>query len=652
MAEQRIEVYYFYDDLEDPARVAMNWKHEATLLRINGEAPLEYLDPAGGVDVNIVRAWEKMEGFAKTNNSWHSYPSSFYMREASGGGRIPMSVHIVIDASGSMGWYGKWDATRNALFAFLDKMNATLGDEAALTMFSFYGERGIVNLRSNTYQNPYWAANFGDNYQSTWVHVISRFTTNMQTIKDAFNARGPYGNTPLTDAIGFGCRWLVDNEYVNGQRVGYNRSHFPALIVLTDGASNYNYPYGTANTNAINDIRGNPWGGYPALRFDGGKTINNTVPVFVIGLGNDAVDSYLQPVADASLQILKRGPFSSGGHTWRDQYFYAPSGNDLQAIFDAIFKALEDWGGGATAPPMAPSGLNPPNPRPQAIQISYPIHTNGCNYTLTPAITLTSDMATAKLTFYHRYNMLVGKNGGVIMIGTSDGSYNNFRYIVPTKSYPGNIVPGQYIDSTSFPITYAYTGSSAGGTAGWEYAEFDLTPFIPASGSRGIKIAFQYLAKSENTGNGGFWYIDDVEVKITRKNSVSNTASIADQWVYVQDSNRAHRGVGVWWNGNTNTGYFSGGIDNSLITRPIDLTNARNATLAAYFRFNINWGTQGTGRPPDGFRVEVSADNGVSWQPICLGVRSGWNVSGTEGTQQGMPSGTSYTGITEPGDKQ
>ncbi|MGC9060576.1 MAG: hypothetical protein ACP5JR_05025, partial [Thermoplasmata archaeon] len=42
----------------------------------------------------------------------------------------------------------------------------------------------------------------------------------------------------------------------------------------------------------------------------------------------------------------------------------------------------------------------------------------------------------------------------------------------------------------------------------------------------------------------------------------------------------------------------------------------------------------------------------VSWQPICLGVRSGWNVSGTEGTQPGMPSGTSYTGITEPGDKQ
>ncbi|MEM3413172.1 MAG: hypothetical protein QXE27_04410, partial [Thermoplasmata archaeon] len=154
-------------------------------------------------------------------------------------------------------------------------------------------------------------------------------------------------------------------------------------------------------------------------------------------------------------------------------------------------------------------------------------------------------------------------------------------------------------------------------------------------------------------GNGGFWYIDDVEVKITRKNTGS-ASNVADQWQYIQDANRAHRGSGVWWNGNPSTGYFSGGIDNSLITRPIDLTNARNATLSAYFRFNVNWGTGGTGRPPDGFRVEVSADNGVTWQPICLGVRSGWNVSGWENAPDLdpiRPGIQTYTGVTETGDK-
>ncbi|MEM4293351.1 MAG: hypothetical protein QXJ27_04205, partial [Thermoplasmata archaeon] len=62
-----------------------------------------------------------------------------------------------------------------------------------------------------------------------------------------------------------------------------------------------------------------------------------------------------------------------------------------------------------------------------------------------------------------------------------------------------------------------------------------------------------------------------------------------------------------------------------------------------------------TGRPPDGFRVEVSADNGVTWQPICLGIRSGWNVSGTENAPDldpTRPGIQTYTGVTESGDRQ
>ncbi|MEM3493915.1 MAG: CARDB domain-containing protein, partial [Thermoplasmata archaeon] len=577
LAEQKIEVYYFYDDMEDQTKALMNWKHYATLLRINGESPLEYMDPAGSVDVNIVRNWEEMRGFNRTNKSAHSYPSSFYMTEATGGGRLPMSVCIVIDASGSMSWddgtgTSKWTRTRDALFAFLDKLNTTLGDEACLIIFSGSGGSNLVNLRTNTYTNPHWAAYYTGGYTYYRVVVMHRFTQNINAIKTAFNSVSPTGGTPLGDGVGFGARWLVDNEYVGGQRVGYNRTHYPALIVLTDGASNVNDPYGDSpwyepNTNryAINDIRGVSWTDFhgntiPALRFDGGKTLNSTVPVFMIGLGSDAVDWWGQGVADASLQILKRGPFSSGGHTWRDQYFYAPTGNDLQAIFDAIFKALEDWGGGYTAPPQAPSGADGMQPR--AITLTRPINTNGCNYTLTPAITLSSDMENVTLSFYHRYSLLGGKNGGVVLVGTSDGGFNNFKYIIPTKNYPSNIMSGMYVDAYGTPITFAYSTVSAGGTAGWEYAEFDLTPFIPASGTRQIKIAFQYLAKSENTGNGGFWYIDDVEVRATRKHSAS-AANVPDQWQYIWDANRAHRGYGVWWNGNPSTGYFSGGIDNS-----------------------------------------------------------------------------------------
>jgi len=40
--------------------------------------------------------------------------------------------------------------------------------------------------------------------------------------------------------------------------------------------------------------------------------------------------------------------------------------------------------------------------------------------------------------------------------------------------------------------------------------------------------------------------------------------------------------------------------------------------------------------------VEVSGDNGLSWRQLNMGVRSAWNVSGTEAAG---PDGTSYTGV-------
>ena len=66
--------------------------------------------------------------------------------------------------------------------------------------------------------------------------------------------------------------------------------------------------------------------------------------------------------------------------------------------------------------------------------------------------------------------------------------------------------------------------------------------------------------------------------------------------------------------------------------------------MSAYFKFNIN---SAAGRPPDGFRVEISDDNGVTWKAINMGVRTSWGVSGN-GTDadDGMPGdGKSYTGL-------
>ena len=79
------------------------------------------------------------------------------------------------------------------------------------------------------------------------------------------------------------------------------------------------------------------------------------------------------------------------------------------------------------------------------------------------------------------------------------------------------------------------------------------------------------------------------------------------------------------------------GIDNVLVTKPIVLTNSESAYLFAKMRFNLN---SVSGAPPDGFRVEVSPDNGVTWTAINLGVRTGMGVSGTDNS--GTTSNTGH----------
>ncbi|MCK5559974.1 MAG: hypothetical protein KAJ51_05250, partial [Thermoplasmata archaeon] len=104
-----------------------------------------------------------------------------------------------------------------------------------------------------------------------------------------------------------------------------------------------------------------------------------------------------------------------------------------------------------------------------------------------------------------------------------------------------------------------------------------------------------------------------------------------------------HSGNYCWWNHNATSNSFSGGLDNSLYTRPLDLTNARDATLSAYFKFNIN---KTSARPPDGFRVEISNDNGMTWLQLNLGFRTAWGLSGDEADiEDGKNDGKSYTGL-------
>jgi hypothetical protein len=195
-------------------------------------------------------------------------------------------------------------------------------------------------------------------------------------------------------------------------------------------------------------------------------------------------------------------------------------------------------------------------------------------------------------------------------------------------------------------MRWCWNGVSGAGKFTWDYVQADLTPYV---GNAFVRIKFLYLFCAGGTGFG--WAIDDVEVRVHRSDSVAVTSAIDDQWELVKEGNTygddyadgrfAYSGQYSWWSHNPQAGIdtLKGGIDSGLISIPIDLSRAKDAFLQAKLRFNLPYPE---GRPPDGFRVEVSNNNGISWRQINMGVRAAWNVSGTEtaGTD-----GTSYTGV-------
>jgi len=294
------------------------------------------------------------------------------------------------------------------------------------------------------------------------------------------------------------------------------------------------------------------------------------------------------------------------------------------------------------------------------------------------AVTKTMDLRNlqeAELSFWHKYNIVPGVNGGVLMVGYMESNLNpnvqanwKWRYVVPSSAYTGNLRLNLTVaqragrtDSMGTYMQWGWNGVSGRGTFAWEKVSVDILPWVNQTGIAGynplsaVRVKFQYFQYGGGTGYG--WYIDDVKVAVSRGDSTAVAAASADAWQLTNTStlwpgsgtifHSAHSGTHAWWNGNVTTGFMKKGIDNSLLCGPIDLTNARNATLGAYFKFNIN---TKDGAPPDGFRVEISRDNGVTWSAINLGVRAAWNVSGYEtDASDGKTDGKSYTGLPTAG---
>ncbi len=263
-------------------------------------------------------------------------------------------------------------------------------------------------------------------------------------------------------------------------------------------------------------------------------------------------------------------------------------------------------------------------------------------------------LASAKLSFWHKYNMMTGSNGGFLQVGYKDPNFNgiddwDWKYITPANAYTGNLRSNVYVkDDFGTRVYWCWNGISTRGTFSWDYVSVDLLNFVPADYRDEVKVKFNYTQYGGGTGYG--WYIDDVRMEVTRSNNVYADQHSQDIWNLTTAD--AHSGTHCWANVNPvpdpvyGYGLVKPGIDNYLRTMPIDLTNARTATLSAYVKFNFNYQS---GAPPDGFRIEVSRNNGITWEAVNLGVRSGWNISGTSSDDSDgyINDQHSYTGISD-----
>jgi hypothetical protein len=237
--------------------------------------------------------------------------------------------------------------------------------------------------------------------------------------------------------------------------------------------------------------------------------------------------------------------------------------------------------------------------------------------------------------------------------GTGGATDWDWKYVIPSNAYTGNLRASVNVnDDFGTRIFWCWNGLSGNGQFSWEHVSVNLLDFVPQSFRGEVKIKFNYTQYGGGTGEG--WYIDDVRLDVSRIESATIGSSTKDIWDLVNVSatygwGSSHSGTYAWSNIDPVTGEMKPGIDNSLATTPIDLTNAKEAHLSAYFKFNTNYDG---GAPPDGFRVEVTSDGGITWSAINLGVRSAWGISGTgvDADDGNTTDGKSYSGIGDSGE--
>jgi hypothetical protein len=674
--------YFFYDDMENGTR---NWVHQATVLRINGESALEYMD-TGNVTSGVGSAWQALVGFGQTASAYHSMNSSFYMQEPAS----PLDLVMVFDNSNST----TVGVLADEKAAAISLMNNLTGDSrvAVFMMNATFAQRKVLDF--------------------TLLDTAGR-----ASVTAKINALTQYNSSNI---------WMVMGDAINYADSFHAADKVPAVLAMCDGqdylgsdagigsppvAADYtplekgshSVPYGYcpwwdwSTTTVTASHTGKYFGKSSAQGYWFTQTLsvvegtrkgllNAPVPVFTVGINiehDSNLPSFNSTSTPADVTNYTRNGynvFTGAGsqesgtpeyNLWRvsstspkGQYIYVGASPNLTAAFANVSKVLSslklgrtgrdagDGGGGSGEPGAGTDGSAPGREplaqSPEGAAGARSPNIPGANdlYALTQTVNL-QGVSTATLSFWQKYSITMGYSGTVLLVGTSaDNITFTYKYITPSQSYKGNIRNGiSRFDDLGNEIRWCWNGVSGNGAFDWEYAQANLNQFC---GQQYVRIMFAYLRAGGGGGLG--WWLDDIEVKVSRSDSVAVANDSADQWELVQkgavlggggDTADAYSGQYAWLchNPDAATDYLKGGLDDYLATVPIDLTKALDVKLIAKFKFNINYTD---GRPPDGFRVEVSSDTGISWRPIQFGARAAWKVSGTEAAGA---DGKSFTGV-------
>ncbi len=656
-----LPVYYFWDDMENGTA---NWRTEATIMNINAEHPLEFMsDYFDRIYTDVVSEWDEgYEDASKYINVTDIYsysdPRSYWLQEPAGEEvqeDIPIDVVFAIDTSGSMQWNdqgswvghthpdSRWYQARIATVSFIE--NLTENDRSAVWIFR----------NTSPHDTPMKVLP-----DAQLLSLAYMCEANRTTFINYINNINPNSWTPMFDTIGEAI-WNIAGRDDYDE---HDNSRLEFVVALTDGLDNRNYFW----------ARNEPFTGYRTGLLDAPPMVFNVAmtceplrfsedyprapewryhehPRYWDGYAynHDRNLEYWYWAA-ATTSTCYPGEESKYGFRAEDaehgdrlegqqyvgRYIYAETGAEVVDLFEEILQQIMEMAdrkaeaGNVTYMPGDDTISGDQN---NDILDGPELPVEGRNYNktaVTPAFNLTGYSA-ARLTFWHKYKIVPGMNGAFLQVGFNDENGNwVWRYVVPTHgTYTGNMnmAVGRQ-DDFGNSMNWAWNGISGGGSFTWDHVQVNVLPYIDrVGGSReNVRIRFNYTQYGSGTGYG--WFLDDVKLVVSRDPGAPVTDNMKDVWRQVTTNGTDGEPTTAWWNGQGVYGegdpWFLPGIDNSLVTSPIDLTNALTAELSAHFKFNIN--TE-RGAPPDGFRVEVTIDGGRTWQAINTEWRTAEGVS-------------------------